>query len=202
MKRAPSLKTCRADGCTTQFLGTNGHKYCEACKPAQDRKKIERRNVKRKEMYNEPDSEFKKIIDARNKAQYAKNAVLPSFQKSERARKIKYMEKDWSAEPGTYDRLHAEQGGLCAICRRLSFKNGKQIALAFDHCHTKMRARGLLCWDCNTGIGKFQDDPIRLVRSAAYVTEDPEKKQVLEDVLRFLVLGISTPSPEVIVLPT
>jgi hypothetical protein len=62
------------------------------------------------------------------------------------------------------------QGGVCAICRiapvpPLSGNSGGQL----DHCHSTMKFRGILCWHCNTSIGKFEDDPERMIRAAAYV---------------------------------
>jgi len=58
------------------------------------------------------------------------------------------------------------QGGKCAICLG-EFPGSKNTHI--DHCHETGRVRGLLCMVCNTGIGKFYDDPERLIRAAAYV---------------------------------
>lgn len=70
-----------------------------------------------------------------------------------------------------YDRLHAEQGGVCAICKtpERAIRNGKPKALAIDHCHREGHVRALLCSSCNQGIGCFQDDPALLERAAAYL---------------------------------
>jgi hypothetical protein len=51
-------------------------------------------------------------------------------------------------------RLEA-QGGVCAICLA---EPGKR-RLAVDHDHDSGRVRGLLCSQCNTGLGSLQDDP-------------------------------------------
>jgi hypothetical protein len=48
----------------------------------------------------------------------------------------------------------------CAICGIRTKK------LEIDHCHTSLRARGLLCGECNKGLGKFKDSP-ELLRTAA-----------------------------------
>src|SRR5712675_1123242 len=56
-----------------------------------------------------------------------------------------------------YDALVEKHKGLCAICNneetRLS-RNGGVCRLAIDHCHSTGKIRGLLCHDCNTGLGK------------------------------------------------
>ncbi|KPK13993.1 MAG: hypothetical protein AMJ56_00350 [Anaerolineae bacterium SG8_19] len=52
------------------------------------------------------------------------------------------------------------QNGVCAICNQpeTHMRNGKLKALAVDHDHKSGAIRGLLCSDCNTGIGKLKDD--------------------------------------------
>lgn len=65
-----------------------------------------------------------------------------------------------------YDRMLAEQGGLCATCRRPSTqvhaKSGKLRDLAVDHDHKTNAVRGLLCTDCNVVLGLVEDNPDRL----------------------------------------
>jgi len=65
-----------------------------------------------------------------------------------------------------YDRLLAEQGGVCAICGGLPSRTKH---LHVDHCHETNRLRGLLCDACNLGLGKFKDSPETLERAAAYL---------------------------------
>lgn len=66
---------------------------------------------------------------------------------------------------GTYDRMLAEQGGACAICR------AEFPRLLIDHCHASGKVRGLLCNNCNTGIGMFSDDPQLMQAAAQYVRQ-------------------------------
>ena len=65
-----------------------------------------------------------------------------------------------------YDRMVEAQGGLCAICEQPP--SGKRPTLHVDHKHGG-DVRALLCGNCNTGIGKLGDDPMRLMRAAAYL---------------------------------
>lgn len=72
-----------------------------------------------------------------------------------------------------YEQTLSEQGGLCAVCRRgersQDPKTGKVRRLSVDHCHGKGHVRGLLCSDCNRGLGMFQHDPARMETAIAYL---------------------------------
>jgi hypothetical protein len=63
-----------------------------------------------------------------------------------------------------YDRMAAQQGHACKICRRKP-----DDKLHIDHCHATNTVRGLLCRRCNVGLGNFDDDPDRLREGAAYL---------------------------------
>lgn len=52
------------------------------------------------------------------------------------------------------DAVYEAAKGYCAICGRKPER--KQLAL--DHCHETGKLRGLLCVQCNTGLGMFKDD--------------------------------------------
>lgn len=75
--------------------------------------------------------------------------------------------------PDEYDKLLAEQGGVCALCSGTEPIQGRMLAV--DHCHATGRNRGLLCSNCNMGLGKFKDDPALLDRAANYLREYGER---------------------------
>lgn len=43
------------------------------------------------------------------------------------------------------------------------------MTLFVDHCHDKKKVRGMLCNNCNTGLGYFKDDTTRLQRAIDYL---------------------------------
>ncbi len=72
-----------------------------------------------------------------------------------------------------YNKMMALQNNCCAICgeeetARHNFSNNTQ-RLAVDHCHVTGKIRGLLCMDCNRGLGKFHDDPNRIEKAIEYL---------------------------------
>lgn len=67
-----------------------------------------------------------------------------------------------------YEALLAKQGGVCAICG-LDEWPGKHNVPRVDHDHKTGRVRGILCDHCNFGLGKFKDDPARLIAAVRYL---------------------------------
>lgn len=74
----------------------------------------------------------------------------------------------YGAEPGSYARMLAEQGGKCAICE--ATEPGPRLRrFHIDHCHDTGIIRGLLCAKCNTGIGQLMHDPRILEAALVYL---------------------------------
>ena len=68
-----------------------------------------------------------------------------------------------------FNELFAEQKGKCAICGKHQSEFKK--ALHIDHCHKTGKLRGLLCSNCNTGIGLFKDDIENLKCAILYLNK-------------------------------
>ncbi len=65
-----------------------------------------------------------------------------------------------------YDVLLEKQGGVCALCSS-SCSTGRRLAV--DHDHSTDQVRGLLCSNCNQGLGKFNDDAGLLRKALEYL---------------------------------
>lgn len=78
-----------------------------------------------------------------------------------------------------YEKLLEQQHGLCAIHGGISLK-----LLAVDHSHKTNKVRGLLCDQCNVGLGSFGDDA-SLLRKAADYLDKHSVQQVPDNVVEF-----------------
>lgn len=69
-----------------------------------------------------------------------------------------------------YEEMLSSQGGVCAICgdspSGVGYRNNY---LHVDHCHRTGKIRGLLCRNCNKGLGCFRDRIDLLHRGAEYL---------------------------------
>ena len=63
-----------------------------------------------------------------------------------------------------YNHLFLKQGGVCAICKKTENKR-----LSIDHDHETGIVRGLLCSNCNLGIGKLFDNVEYLQSAILYL---------------------------------
>lgn len=85
-----------------------------------------------------------------------------------------HLKTKYGITPEQYDALLEAQDGCCAICGQpeaISTWNG-QPRLAVDHDHATGEIRGLLCNHCNTGLGKFRDDPDVLDAAIDYLRQE------------------------------
>ena len=68
-----------------------------------------------------------------------------------------------------YNQMFAEQEGCCAICGE--HQTELRSRLCVDHSHTTGKVRGLLCGECNKGLGHFKDNPEALANAISYLKE-------------------------------
>jgi nitrate/TMAO reductase-like tetraheme cytochrome c subunit len=88
-------------------------------------------------------------------------------------RQYKWKER-YNITPEHYDEMVKSQNNRCAICGNVEIAKHnitkKVQKLAVDHCHSSGKVRGLLCQDCNRGLGKFHDNIQRLENAIKYLT--------------------------------
>ncbi|MDX2540895.1 endonuclease VII domain-containing protein [Streptomyces sp. WI04-05B] len=79
-----------------------------------------------------------------------------------------HLKRQYGMTEAERDEMIASQMGLCVICL-------KAPPVHVDHCHETGRVRGVLCFNCNSAIGKLGDDPDAVRRAAAYLEGSPWK---------------------------
>lgn len=104
----------------------------------------ERRNRLRRERYAN-DAEHREKLKA------AVRAEDPARKRDNR------MRRQFGIGAAEYDELLASQNGGCAICGA-TVGDGSGRRHHIDHCHKTGAVRGILCSECNLGLGKFRDD--------------------------------------------
>jgi hypothetical protein len=57
------------------------------------------------------------------------------------------------------------QGGACAVCLKPLLITKSHV----DHDHDSGAVRGILCFNCNGGLGQFKDDADVIRRAAEYL---------------------------------
>lgn len=109
-----------------------------------------------------------KYCSKRCKRSYeAKNRVYTDKEKAEgkiRARRL-YVKKNYGMSWDDY--LAFIASGICEICGKTEQENGR--VLCVDHGHSTRLVRGLLCDDCNRGLGFFKDDIDLLAKAISYL---------------------------------
>lgn len=84
-----------------------------------------------------------------------------------RDRKWGHKKERYSISKNQFEKLLAEQNNACAICR-VPVKNLNRM-ICIDHCHTSGKLRGLLCHNCNSGIGLLKDNIQILEQAIQYL---------------------------------
>lgn len=99
----------------------------------------------------------------------ARPVTQPTAAPEEDTARARYLYARYGLTMHDYDLLLVRQGHKCVIC---GTPHTTAHPLVVDHDHTRpvgQAVRGLLCGECNTGIGLLGDDPKLLRRAAEYL---------------------------------
>jgi protein-arginine kinase activator protein McsA len=117
---------------------------------------VEQRKAKKREYLSNPDNLEKSRAYAR---EYAKKN--PHLQRER-------LFKQYGLTAQQYEDMLKSQNFGCAICG--AKKNGRKKNFVIDHCHSSNKVRGLLCTQCNAGLGNYKDSPDLLRKAINYLT--------------------------------
>jgi hypothetical protein len=99
----------------------------------------------------------------RNKERHHARRQIPAIRQRElRMQRLRKFKLTWASVQALYEAQH----GCCAICAQV-------FADAFsghiDHNHETGKVRGLLCNNCNTGLGMFGESLTSLAQAITYL---------------------------------
>lgn len=101
----------------------------------------------------------------------SRRANHPDFERRRHLKRNYGVTKEW------YEETLAAQGGVCAICEEVDIdrSTGLPRSLSVDHNHATGAIRGLLCFQCNSALGKMREDRRLIHRMADYIDKwEPE----------------------------
>lgn len=110
--------------------------------------------------------------EGRQARKEAKAAYQLAYRSKNREKQShKERERRFGISAHEYNEMIASQNNRCAICGEMetATRLGKVRALSVDHNHTTGKVRGLLCSDCNTGIGKLKEKRENLLAAVKYL---------------------------------
>lgn len=106
----------------------------------------------------------KRYYASHRESELARNREYRQSKKKKINARVRLHRHDMTQEE--HDALLTKQKNRCAICRK-KFRKTPHI----DHSHKTGRNRGLLCDDCNLGLGRFNDDPEILKNAIEYIKD-------------------------------
>ncbi len=126
-----------------------------------------------------PTTEFypKGVTRFQSHCKSCKRIAASNFPTEARRRKLLWKEYKLSTE--AYNALLKSQGGKCGVCGCISGGGKHKGHLHVDHCHATGRIRGLLCYQCNTALGKLGDDLAGVLRFVSYLRRANPEASVL-----------------------
>lgn len=116
------------------------------------------------------------IAKRRVKNNYCIECEATVYKELDRNLNRSYNVKKYGLTEEQYQQMFKAQNGLCLICSNPETITDKRVngakRLSIDHCHKTKKIRGLLCRNCNIGIGNLKHNPEYLRKAALYCEEE------------------------------
>lgn len=155
------------------------NKQCNKCKiikPVEDYSKL--RSTCKKCI-----AEAARLYRKENKEEYKKHYTKWRRKNPEKM-KAAYKKKklaQYNLTESDYNRILLEQNNVCACCgqKETTFDSRLNVlrTLAVDHDHLTGEVRGLLCTNCNNGLGRFKDNISLLQNAIDYLNKYNQKRK-------------------------
>lgn len=138
--------TCKETKSVGEFnrLGNRYQPYCRAC-------------------------QNKYLADVREKRRESGESVVINRKEYFTRKRWRKLFAKYGLTKEQYESLLAEQNGVCAICKKPEQERDGQrkslLELSVDHDHVTGKVRGLLCRQCNIGLGRLCES-VEVLQSA------------------------------------
>jgi len=109
--------------------------------------------------------EYQKKYYISNEDYRLKHVLKNKTQESKLKAKDTELKRIYGITLEEYNKVLEEQEGVCKICKC----SDPVRRLAVDHDHATGKVRGLLCNNCNRGLGHLKDDPKILTEAIKYL---------------------------------
>ena len=107
-----------------------------------------------------------------NRKKYQAEYYQKNKDKYKKRHRVRSLKVKYNLTEEEYNDLYKKQDYKCAICNIKESETARK-KLVVDHCHVTRNVRGLLCNNCNSGLGMFYDDISLLIKAKKYLTENP-----------------------------
>lgn len=147
------------------LLLTLSSKRCFCCGEVKPTTEFTRRNYNGRRVF------YSYCKECKNKK--AKEYRLENPEKIKRTHRKSDLKKQYGLTMEDVEIMLKNQNCKCAICGKELFLQGasedKTKIAHVDHNHETGKVRGLLCNDCNRGIGLLKDNPLFLANALKYL---------------------------------
>ena len=154
------MKTCTKCGVTKplfEFYGNRTSSCKDCCKVLRLKKASQKSEYDRKR-YDQKADQFK---------EYQKRYKAENPDKKKQSRNKTHLKLRYGLTPQDKQKMLDDQNNCCAICKT-EFIDAK--ATHVDHNHSTNELRGILCRNCNVGLGHFKDSKSLLLDAVEYLT--------------------------------
>lgn len=152
-------------------LAKKGLKFCIGCEKELEFSKYGKDNSKKNGLTHRcvecKNREYRKWA----KTEKGKNNSKRKYQNNKPKHRNWELKRLFGITLEDYNKMLLEQNEVCAICNQKEM-NKKYRTLSVDHCHKTGKVRGLLCSNCNLGIGNMKDNINNLKNAINYLEKN------------------------------
>lgn len=128
-----------------------------------------RTKEKKQKWLKENSDSRKQIIKRYNSKPPSKEKAAKYYQENKEKLQNNRLIRTYNISLEEYSLLLKKQQNKCAICGIDKCSSGKSFAV--DHDHKTNKIRGLLCKNCNVGLGMFEDNTNNIEKALLYLKE-------------------------------